>query len=86
MVNGGSDNWERIWGNPRYGDWDLDDMEAFSPADDWEDFAEDMSEAFNEMQDSGTRSVPFRLLKNINDRLRQQGIEPKAWWAELYGR
>ena len=49
----------------------LDGMEALSPADDWEDFAEDMSEAFNEMQDSGKRSVPFRMSKNINGRPRQ---------------
>ena len=81
-------DWQDVWGKPRRGDWDLDDLQAFLDPDDWEVFAADMADAYNDWleADGQAKSIPLSVLRPINDLLRDHDIEPKTWWFELYGR
>lgn len=84
----GSPDWKSVWGDPRLGDWDLDDMKALIAPEDWKMFDETMNEAYTQWLESGgfPESIPLWILVEINEFLDLHGLRPQVWWAELYGR
>ena len=88
MVDDEPHDWQDVWGEPRHGDWDLDDLQASLDSQDWEVFAADMADAYNDWleADGQANSIPLSVLRPINNLLRDHDIGLKTWWFELYGR
>jgi len=73
-------SWQEVWGEPEWGEWDIDDLQQ---ADDWPMVESWLEDAFDQHAETG--HVDPDLVEYINEWLEDHDIDPGDWWAELYG-